>query len=819
MTRKVAIATITCFFVGILSVAIFAQAVNAGDLSDFSSTADSVRIQASVLNGASPSWSFDSARNWASFAYVSNDSVQLVIGLNHGPENLNASLSPILVQFGGRFLRQVTSEGFTWAVVASLPLDKVSAFALEARSSNLIKYVEPNFRFHADFTPNDPYFGYQYGLTKIQAAKAWDIQRGDQAVLVAVVDTGIDWHHPDLMANYVPLGYDWVNHDNNPMDDNGHGTHVAGIIAATMNNSIGIAGIAQVRIMAEKALNYSGDGLEDELANAIIHAVDQGARIISMSWGDYNNSTLIFDAVEYAYKAGVLLVAAAGNDGVSTEMFPAAYDQVVAVTATDSNDNPASFTNFGRWVELAAPGVGIWSTYWSAYSGSTYAPLTGTSMAAPFVSGVAALVWSQFPNLSRDQVRIQLRNSADDLGSPGFDYYYGYGRINAWKALHMHDLAVNHIGVSKTVIGQGYSDSVNVTLVNRGDFAEAANMTLYTQLQRSLVGYWKFDDGIGAVVNDSSGNNDDVTAYGAAWVDGRFGEGLGFDGVDDFAETNVSRSLNFSGNQFTISAWVFPRVQRASSGDVIARRLGSRAQYFVGWWWNGSEVGFGTGLYNGVGVGFGPSVYHPVDVWYHVVSVYNGTTLRLYVNDELELDRAVSGNLLPVNAPLYFARESVGSEDVYFNGTIDDVKIFDVGLSEVRMRAEELSAHVQSVTVGAGVSESVVFSWDTSDFVKGNYTLSAYVTPVLGEIVVSDNGLVFGSVCVAMRGDVGGVGVFPGTLPDGVVDLTDLSLISRVYGVYSWDVRFVPNYDVNGDGRIDIKDLAIAAKSFGKVDP
>jgi hypothetical protein len=258
------------------------------------------------------------------------------------------------------------------------------------------------------------------------------------------------------------------------MDDNGHGTHCAGIIAAVINNSIGVAGLAQVRIMAEKGLDQYGQGYEDDLANAIIHAVDQGADILSNSWGGYGESALIHDAVKYAYDSGVLVVAAAGNEATSSKVYPAAFDEVIAVSATDEYDNPAYFTNFGEWVELAAPGVGIYSTYWD----NTYRSMSGTSMSTPHVSGVAALIWNQFPNVTRDWVRAQLRYSADDLGDPGFDDYYGYGRINARKAVEQappdHDLLIfdwerpplvklgELATFNTTVLNFGISDETNV---------------------------------------------------------------------------------------------------------------------------------------------------------------------------------------------------------------------------------------------------------------------------------------------------------------------------------------------------------------------
>jgi len=227
------------------------------------------------------------------------------------------------------------------------------------------------------------------------------------------------------------LGYDWVNNDSDPADDHGHGTHVAGIIAAVTNNSIGISGVAQVRVMAEKGLAYNGVGYADDLANAIVHAVDQGARIISCSWGSSSDSQLIYDAVRYATNAGALVIAAAGSTGNNERHYPAAYSEVVAVTATNEKDKPAGFTTYGDWVDIAAPGTSVYSTFlWD-----TYVSFSGTSMAAPHVAGVAALVWSEYPYLSNEQVRSQLLITADDLGAKGFDVYYGYGRVNARKAV------------------------------------------------------------------------------------------------------------------------------------------------------------------------------------------------------------------------------------------------------------------------------------------------------------------------------------------------------------------------------------------------
>ncbi|MCK4478596.1 right-handed parallel beta-helix repeat-containing protein [Candidatus Bathyarchaeota archaeon] len=386
-------------------------------------------------------WYFGKEVKWGDFAYVDDDSAELVIGLNDLRPRSYSEIDDLIVSSGGELVNTISIDGKVTAIVADMPYEVMPIFVSEVRMAKLSRYIEPNVRFEVDLVPNDLGWLKQWGPVKIEADKAWDTQTGNPSVLVAVIDTGIDWNHPDLAANYVALGYDWVNNDPDPMDDVGHGTHCAGIIAAVLNNKIGIAGLAQIQIMAEKGLGPRG-GRSDELAKAIIHAVDQGAKILSCSWGSGVKSNVVREALEYAYDHSVLVIGSAGNNAASMERYPAAYDEVVAVTATDEFDDPAEFTNFGDWVEVAAPGVYIYSTIWD----DSYAHMSGTSMSAPHVSGVAALIWSQFPSMSRDQVYAQLRFTVDDLGSSGFDEYYGYGRVNARKAVEQtpsdHDVFV-----------------------------------------------------------------------------------------------------------------------------------------------------------------------------------------------------------------------------------------------------------------------------------------------------------------------------------------------------------------------------------------
>ncbi|MCJ7768810.1 S8 family serine peptidase, partial [Candidatus Bathyarchaeota archaeon] len=362
---------------------------------------------------------------------LKEENVSLVVGLNETCHAEASAVAKIADAHNGEVIGTVLSGEDQCAMVVEMSASSVSSFTEDLRQAGLVSYVEPRGKSQTQFWPDDQYFSAQWGVQKIEADWAWNVSVGSHDVLVAVLDSGIDWHHPDLVSNYVPLGYDWVNDDADPMDDYGHGTHCAGTIAATMNNSQGVAGMAQVRVMAEKVLNNRGEGYSDWIANGLYHAVQQGARVISMSFGDYDGNEVVHEAIKYAYSAGVFLVACAGNGNTDAKFYPAAYPEVIAVTATGSDDVKASFSNFGDWVELAAPGVGVLSTL----PNNDYQSYSGTSVACPFVSGLCALIFSAFPNSTASFARYLLWYAADDFGDPGFDEYYGYGRINARKAL------------------------------------------------------------------------------------------------------------------------------------------------------------------------------------------------------------------------------------------------------------------------------------------------------------------------------------------------------------------------------------------------
>lgn len=297
------------------------------------------------------------------------------------------------------------------------------------RKSGVI-YVEQDQQIKKEFVANDPYIPEQWFLSKIGAPAAWDQTKGSENINVAVIDGKVDITHPELI-NRIVDPYDIVNHSAsfNTYDD--HATHVAGIIAAEMDNGAGGAGIApHVKIIPINVFHGDSADVSDAIAG-VSYAVNHHAKIINMSMGVYHYSYLMDSAIQDAYQHGILIVAAAGNDSTSLKSYPASYNHVISVSSVDENSKISPFSNFGSTIDIAAPGENILSTL----PGNSYGYMSGTSMASPMVSGVAALVLSKNPNLTPDQVEGILNNTADDLGAPGKDPLYGYGLVDASKAL------------------------------------------------------------------------------------------------------------------------------------------------------------------------------------------------------------------------------------------------------------------------------------------------------------------------------------------------------------------------------------------------
>ena len=311
--------------------------------------------------------------------------------------------------------------------------------AEEYKKDYHIEFAQPNYIYRALKTPNDTYYSSQWGMSKIAAEQAWDLSTGEAlTVQVAVVDTGVNYNHEDLSGRVV-LGYNYIADNNNPMDDNGHGTHIAGVIGAVTNNAKGVAGLNwNAKILAIKALDYLGRGSSVDVMNGVKYAADDPAtKIINMSFGQYSEDYYVRSGMEYAYAKGCSLVAAAGNEDVEDPIYPAAYSYVIGVSATDQNDKRSVWSsdqasNYGTWVDISAPGTAIYSTWLSGYRNNQ-----GTSMATPFICGVAALLLSKNPTWDQTQIKSRLENTSDpiDALNPGFAGKLGKGRLNAAKAL------------------------------------------------------------------------------------------------------------------------------------------------------------------------------------------------------------------------------------------------------------------------------------------------------------------------------------------------------------------------------------------------
>ena len=370
-------------------------------------------------------------------------------------------------QLGGKVKKTIPEIGVQ---VVKVPKGQAKEKAKAYSSKAKVAYAEPDFVAEAMGDPDDPGFVNQWGMARVEAPQAWEVTTGTSSINIAILDTGVDLDHPDLADKIVAN----VNFSTSATADDlyGHGTHVAGIAAASTNNGIGVAGLGySANIMNVKVLADNGAGTHSAIAAGIIWATDNGAQIINMSLGGGASSQTLEDAVNYAWSRGVVVVAAAGNNGNSYMMYPAAYANCLAVAATDRNDARASWSNYGDWVDVAAPGAGIYSTT----KGNSYGYMAGTSMASPHVAGLAALVFTTVSDHNgdgklNDEVRSRIESTCDDIGVSGI----GSGRINAAGAVG--DVApvlpgtisgqVTNAGDDSPIAGATVSDGTRATLTD-----------------------------------------------------------------------------------------------------------------------------------------------------------------------------------------------------------------------------------------------------------------------------------------------------------------------------------------------------------------
>ncbi|MGB9978680.1 S8 family serine peptidase [Methanobacterium sp.] len=401
--------------------------------------------------------------------------------------NYKSISKKVNLQIGATVLKEYSELKGLQLVKIPVNMSLKDTIAKYKKNSNVI-YAEPNYAYTENSIPDDTYYGYQWGLSQINASSAWNITTGSHKVIIAVIDSGIDLTHPDLKSNiwtnskeipgngidddhngYVDDIYGWnfVAGNNDVTDDDGHGTHVAGIIAAVGNNSKGVAGIMwSATIMSLKFLDNEGNGYIDDAVSAIRYATRMGANIISCSWGGDEYSKALKDVID---ASSALVVCAAGNsdNGKNNDIspvYPACFTSknIISVAATDENDELASFSDYGvNSVDVAAPGTRICSTL----PGSHYGYMQGTSMAVPYVSGLAGLIKSIRPDLTALQIKYTILNNVDYISSLAGKILTG-GRINALKALTNIITDSTAPKVSVNLKGGSYYSPLNVILTS-----------------------------------------------------------------------------------------------------------------------------------------------------------------------------------------------------------------------------------------------------------------------------------------------------------------------------------------------------------------
>lgn len=372
-------------------------------------------------------------------------------------------------------LVEILRKGY---VVYSIPENQVDNWLEAFNRHPSIDYAEVEETIQILTQPNDPLFSNQEkDFLSINSLQAWEIYSPQKRVNVAVIDSGVVVTHPDLQDNLVE-GKNFVNSDAPTHDYDGHGTHVSGIIGAITNNNLGITSLNEglVNIMPLKIFDNSS-GSTIDLGKAIFYAADNNVEVINISLGYYIHSQYVYDAVKYAHQKDVLMIAAVGNDGVENIAFPAVHEEVIAVGAINSLTGlKTDFSNFGTGLEIVAPGEQILSTF--NENDSLYQYMTGTSMATPFVSSLAAMIKAHEPSLSASQVRKIINNSATNLGD---SYTYGNGLINAYEALRLIDTnnriyGENAVDTSIEIAKKGWSNPLTLSEFknNSGKYAVIA---------------------------------------------------------------------------------------------------------------------------------------------------------------------------------------------------------------------------------------------------------------------------------------------------------------------------------------------------------
>jgi subtilisin family serine protease len=358
---------------------------------------------------------------------------------------------------------------FSKIFIADLGMqNKEQALKLIAKNE-YVEYIQYNNKYELNsFIPNDPYYSSQYYLTKTNIQQAWDVTQGDSAIIIGIIDSGLDFLHPDLYGSFkinygeIPnnnidddnngyvddyLGWNFVSNNNDPTDDNiySHGTAVAGLISAGINNGIGIASVSpKCKVLVMKAFDSQGVGYDNDVASSILYAISRGVKILNFSFGDYVYSYLLRDVIRFAYSKNIVMTASAGNDNSDVLHYPSAFDEVISVGASDGDDRRASFSAYGETVDIFAPGYQILTTSRVGKGSSDfnydYAYINGTSFSAPIVAGVSGLLLSRNTNLTNEEIRGILVSTTDYFpGQTGWEHIYSSGRLNALNAINNYN--------------------------------------------------------------------------------------------------------------------------------------------------------------------------------------------------------------------------------------------------------------------------------------------------------------------------------------------------------------------------------------------
>lgn len=342
------------------------------------------------------------------------------------PGLADAELAKILKPHGGKSVGKI--DAINVHIVQLPPTASEKAVAALLAKNPHLKFAELDMLAKPAGTANDPYFTSAWHLPKVGAPTAWDVSAGS-GVIIAILDSGVDAAHPDLAPQLVP-GWNFYNNNSDTADVYGHGTKAAGTSAAASNNSLGVASLAGgAQIMPIRVTDTAGYGSWSAIASGLTWAADNGARVANLSFYGIETSSSARSAAQYVKNKGGLVVTSAGNYGVEETITPS--DTMITVSATDANDAKTSWSSYGNFVELSAPGAGIWTTT----KGGGYGAVSGTSFSSPVTAGVIALMMAANPALSAADVQNLLYTTARDLGSAGWDKYFGYGRVNAAAAV------------------------------------------------------------------------------------------------------------------------------------------------------------------------------------------------------------------------------------------------------------------------------------------------------------------------------------------------------------------------------------------------